>query len=331
MAGIGLIEQDAELLERLAGLRAGRSGRIEGESSMSSEPWSGVEPRHLATFAAVAETGSFRAAAARFGYVQSAVSQHVAQLEQALGATLIERPRGKVPLRLTPAGEALVGHAERIVQHVRAASADVAQLTGDGALRVVVEPVAASLVADVALRMDWSRPEPRMTVTELPGAQHADLLTSGRADVAIGAATAATPGLHRVILRSDPWVLVVASGSPLAAAPARLESLAMLRGLPLIHERSQPLPVDPDDLGMYVVAQCDRAAVAIELVRAGAGCAILPALAVGCPEDDICAVALDALVPARVISIAWSGARHLPPISGAFDRPRPAAGTGVAA
>jgi DNA-binding MarR family transcriptional regulator len=60
-------------------------------------------------FAAVAETGSFSAAARRLGRVQSAVSQSIAGLEDQLGVALFDRS-GKTP-KLTPGGTAILARA----------------------------------------------------------------------------------------------------------------------------------------------------------------------------------------------------------------------------
>src|SRR4051794_40167759 len=109
---------------------------------MAGEWWSGVELRHLVALDAVAREGSFRRAATRLGYVQSAISHQIAALESLAGKRLIERSRGTRPLALTEAGEILLAHADAVIARVRAAQADLAALDGDGvaALRVGATP-----------------------------------------------------------------------------------------------------------------------------------------------------------------------------------------------
>lgn len=65
------------------------------------------------TFVTVAGGLSFSGAARRLGLSQSAVSQHVRRLETAIGRTLLERDTHTV--RLTAAGEAFLGYAQRIL------------------------------------------------------------------------------------------------------------------------------------------------------------------------------------------------------------------------
>ncbi|QHI99327.1 LysR family transcriptional regulator [Xylophilus rhododendri] len=72
-----------------------------------------LHPHWLETFVALAETGSFTRAADKRSLTQAAVSQHVRQLEQALGPLLIRRPRG---IELTPAGHALLGYCAEMEQ-----------------------------------------------------------------------------------------------------------------------------------------------------------------------------------------------------------------------
>ena len=63
---------------------------------------------------AVAETGSFSAAARRLGRVQSAVSQSIQGLETTLGVALFDR--GERTPKLSDAGRALLVDARQIVR-----------------------------------------------------------------------------------------------------------------------------------------------------------------------------------------------------------------------
>jgi molybdate transport repressor ModE-like protein len=101
---------------------------------MAGEWWSGIELRHLAALDAVAREGSFRRAATRLGYVQSAISHQIAALENLTGKRLIERSRGARPLALTEAGEILLAHADVVIARVRTAQADLAALDDNGAV-----------------------------------------------------------------------------------------------------------------------------------------------------------------------------------------------------
>lgn len=67
----------------------------------------------LRIFVAVADSGSFTAAAHRLGMSQPAVSQSVAQTEADAGTALLVRGRGEVSL--TPAGERFLMYARRIL------------------------------------------------------------------------------------------------------------------------------------------------------------------------------------------------------------------------
>ncbi len=74
---------------------------------------------HLMLFYAVAQQGSFSAAAEKLAISQPAVSMQVAELERNLGVRLLDRlPRG---VRLTQAGQALAEYAQRIAALERSA------------------------------------------------------------------------------------------------------------------------------------------------------------------------------------------------------------------
>ena len=67
----------------------------------------------IRTFAAVADQGSMTVAANMLHMTQGAVSQQIKRLEDMLGCALFERDRRG--LRLTEAGERLLGNARRLL------------------------------------------------------------------------------------------------------------------------------------------------------------------------------------------------------------------------
>src|SRR5215217_7719376 len=69
--------------------------------------------RLLKVLREVALRGSFSAAAEALSYSQPAVSQQIARLEAQTGVKLLQRRHKGI--KLTPAGEALVRHTERIL------------------------------------------------------------------------------------------------------------------------------------------------------------------------------------------------------------------------
>ncbi|MFE9093461.1 LysR family transcriptional regulator [Streptomyces sp. NPDC007264] len=83
-----------------------------------------MDPHLLRTYVTVARLASFSEAARELGYTQSAVSQHIAALEQDLGAPLLTRR----PVTPTAAGERLLEHAGPLLLRLAAARADVVRL-----------------------------------------------------------------------------------------------------------------------------------------------------------------------------------------------------------
>jgi DNA-binding transcriptional LysR family regulator len=94
----------------------------------------GYDPRLLATFLAVEQTGSFTRAAARLGIQQPTVSQHIRKLEQQVGRVLVLRDTHSVSL--TPDGEAMTGFARNILAACEQASVYFSGSRPRGRLRI---------------------------------------------------------------------------------------------------------------------------------------------------------------------------------------------------
>src|SRR3546814_3316448 len=86
-----------------------------------------MDLKQLTALLAVAEHGSFSAAARAIHTVQSNVSTHVARLEKELGVLLVDRSSGG----LTEEGEAAVARARRIRGELDALQSDVAALRAE--------------------------------------------------------------------------------------------------------------------------------------------------------------------------------------------------------
>lgn len=90
----------------------------------------------IAAFVSVAESGSISEAARRLNLSKSVVSERLAEVERALGSSLLHRTTRKVSL--TEDGAAFLERATRIVREVADATADMAERRGtlSGPLRV---------------------------------------------------------------------------------------------------------------------------------------------------------------------------------------------------
>src|SRR5436305_3766930 len=134
----------------------------------------------------VAAQGSFSAAATELSYTQSAVSQQIAALEAEVGTALVERlPRG---VRLTPAGAALVEHAEGILARLDAAEAEMAAITGlrGGQLRMASFPTAGANLMPLAISIFRAQhPEVELTLAEGEPEELIPRLVAGEFDLAL--------------------------------------------------------------------------------------------------------------------------------------------------
>lgn len=274
----------------------------------------------LRVLAEVARRGSFSGAADALSYTQSAVSQQVATLEAEAGMTLLERhARG---VRVTPAGRALVEHAEGILARLEAAEAELSAIAGlrAGRLRMASFPTAGATLMPLAIATFRSAyPEIELTLAEGEPEEIAPRLRAGEFDLALlfefDEPEAGTDSLERIELLQDPMYLALPREHPLAGKSGlRLEDL---RGEAWV-QTSRESPC-----ARHVVRSCHAAGfepnVSFEsddyqtvqgLVAAGVGVALIPELALSVVREDIAIRALAPRPPVRqVIAAAPTDAR----------------------
>ncbi len=140
----------------------------------------------LKVLAAVARHGSVTEAAKELHYSQPSVSHHLARLEAATGARLIQRVgRG---IRLTPEGELLAGRATEILGRVDAASVELAARVGRRAGRVRLagfQTVLSTLVPRAAAELARSHPGIELNLVDVHPVEGLEMLRSGRVDIAL--------------------------------------------------------------------------------------------------------------------------------------------------
>jgi DNA-binding transcriptional LysR family regulator len=294
---------------------------------MELDRWLGIEVRHLAALQAVSQEGSFRGAAARLGYTQSAISQQIATLERVVGAKLIERPGGPRAVFLTDAGRLVLRHAEAIMARLKAAEADVAAMMDGsaGTLRVgTFQSVGARIVPNLLRRFgaDW----PGVDVQLEESASDPVLLAAverGELDLTFAMPPLPEGPFAMVELMRDPWVLLVPRDSPLAARrdPLPLREVAKLpliaprlcASLDQIHAHFRSRGLEPN-----YVYHLDENNIVHGMVAAGAGIALIPKLAVDTNDERVAVLELGPKVPPREIAIAWHRDRYRLPAAEAF-------------
>ncbi|HVB06632.1 MAG TPA: LysR family transcriptional regulator [Acidimicrobiales bacterium] len=190
-----------------------------------------MDLRQLHAIVAIAEHGSFSAAAEALQTVQSNVSTHVKKLEQELGTDLVDRSSGA----LTDAGELVVARARRVMGEIDALSADVSALRDEvsGVVRVgVIGTAARWLVPPLVELVPERYPHLRLVIMEATTAGLGDQLASGQVDIGVLGLPAAGGDLRTMPLFEEDLVLVLPKSHPLAIAP--LVRLTDLPGLPLL-------------------------------------------------------------------------------------------------
>src|SRR3954467_2704183 len=183
-----------------------------------------LDVKRLRVLREVAAQGSFSAAAEALSFTQSAVSQQVAALEREAGAKLVERrARG---IRLTPAGQALVSHADAILARLDDAEQELAAIAGLKGGRLPTagfQSAGATLVPRALAEFHRRHPDIDLSATtaELPQAH--ELLRSGEIDVAIVMDFEAQPMLFGDLdtehLLDDSYYVALPSTHPLADKP----------------------------------------------------------------------------------------------------------------
>jgi LysR family transcriptional regulator, hydrogen peroxide-inducible genes activator len=244
-----------------------------------------VTLRQLRYLTALADALHFGRAAAACHVSQPSLSAQIQQLEDALGASLVERTKHRV--LLTSAGEDAVARARTILAAVDdlAQAARAANRPLTGAMRLGVIPTSGPYVLPRLLPpLRQAYPDVRLYLREDLTERLLERLRSGDLDVALMALPLDEAGLVSHPLYEEPFILALPIGDPLDK-PGPV-ALAALSGAPLL------LLEDGHCLREQALAACALAGAQVgaavaatslstltAMVAGGLGRTLLPALA----------------------------------------------------
>jgi DNA-binding transcriptional LysR family regulator len=169
-----------------------------------------LEIRQLKAFVAIAETGTFTAAALRVHVTQAAISMQIRQLENEVGAKLFVRaPRHVI---LTEAGEHLLQRARQILREHDAAIEELAELAGAERGRLRIGSASAMVLTDPLpdILKQLRKQHPRAEVSVVSGTSEAlvQQILAGELDLAFVSLPVEARGIQTERLSEDQLVAI---------------------------------------------------------------------------------------------------------------------------
>lgn len=242
--------------------------------------------RQLLAVLAIADYGSFIAAAAFLKTSQPALTRTIKRIEDVLGVSLFERTTRRV--QLTAAGREFVAVAERVLNDLRISVRSMRELADQQRGQVIVaaiESVATGLLPRIIAEYHIARPAIELHVREgVHGAVLEDI-RSGVADL----------GIAFVDELPDTIAMVPLGREVFHAVMPRQHRLALSRGVTMKQIAREPLVSLPNDsrtrrtidaaasrqgITLQHAVTVTQLATMMSFVRAGLGVAIVPAGAI---------------------------------------------------
>ncbi len=179
-----------------------------------------LDLHNLRAFRAIAETGSFSAAALRLHLSQPAISKRIALLETHLGVALFDRVGRRV--LLTEAGSALLPHAASVELSFAAAEQAVRDLDGEVSGRLQLgtsHHIGLHRLPPILSAYKRAHPRVQLDIQFIDSEQAYAALAAGNIELAIATlAPRDEPQLASYPLWQDPLDFMVATDHPLASS-----------------------------------------------------------------------------------------------------------------
>ena len=283
-----------------------------------------LDVRRLRLLSELSRRGTIAEVARVVGYTPSAVSQSLMQLEREVGVALLERDGRRV--RLTSAAHGLVGRADRVLEELDAAEADLAAESGSvrGEVTIGAFPsAAAELVIPALATLAGRHPDLICIVREHEPEDGIPLLRAGELDLLVsesyeGVESAPAGGLEPHPLVTERLLLMLPEdhGASGRVALHSLRDASWIGGLPgtqfaaAVERACGRAGFTP-----RVTHRADEALVLQALVAARLGVGLLPALARTDPPGVRYATAVPAPPRRKVTALVRRAAARRPALA----------------
>jgi DNA-binding transcriptional LysR family regulator len=245
----------------------------------------------LRIFLAVAQSGSLTRASKQLGLAQPSLSQQLGRLEDSVGTRLFDRARNR--MELTDPGRVLRRHALNIIKEIGEAEAGLREFAAGkrSIIRVAgVNSVVKAVLPEALKRCGGSRSGIEVDIHEAAPGEVLEMLYSRQADIGLIAADSvaqASVGFRQLPVVEDPYIFAVSRTIEIGAiedlqsVPAKVADIlnsciqfdfGTQHTLRVAQWYQRVLPAH------RIVAHCRTYEVALELVRAGFGVCLAPAL-----------------------------------------------------
>jgi DNA-binding transcriptional LysR family regulator len=271
-----------------------------------------MEIRQLEYFVAVAEEANFTRAAARVHISQSGVSAQIRQLEEDLGAPLLDRS-GRTA-KVTTAGAAALEGARAVLAAVGALRQAVDEVNGLLRGRLVVGMVTACTVTplfDALAAFHVAHPGVDITLIEDGSDRLIERVRRGTVDVAlVGASGTAPPELEALPIISERLVATVPFDHPLG--DRQRTTLAEISKYPIVClPRGTGIRGVFDDacaakgVRMDIALQASAPGAVADLAHRGLGVAILSESMALAHSARLNALVIDDIDTLAVLALVW--------------------------
>lgn len=244
-----------------------------------------IDTLGVQAFVAIADYGSFQAAAGSLYLSQTGITRRLQNLEEFLGVKLIERTTRSVAL--TQIGSDFLPHARRLLSELSSSLTEIRE-TGKsqrGSVTIACVPtVGVRFLPKIIQQYSAKYPNNRIKILDHTSSGVLNAVLQREAEFGINIASAHHSELSSAPLLEDDFVLVCRDDHPLAKRKRVIWK--QLEPWPLIFigqfSGNRPLldqALGADNLHLHSLYEVQRVSTALGLVAEGVGAAVLPRLA----------------------------------------------------